>query len=87
MVAAVFTGLVPFTALQEVSSSGQAEALTMALDYAPSGVTLPQTVVAFGSVVAHTAVLLVFQNRIAAHFHVDGADGAASGFRKCAPTF
>ena len=62
VVAAVFTGLVPFTALQEVSSSGQAEALTMALDYvAPSGVTLPQTVVAFGSVVAHTAVLLVFQ--------------------------
>ena len=62
VVAAVFTGLVPFTALQEVSSSGQAEALTMALDYvAPTGVTLPQTVVAFGSVVAHTAVLLVFQ--------------------------
>jgi len=62
VVAAVFTGLVPFTALQEVSSSGQAEALTMALDYvAPPGVTLPQTVVAFGSVVAHTAVLLVFQ--------------------------
>jgi APA family basic amino acid/polyamine antiporter len=34
----------------------------MALDYvAPAGVTLPQTIVAFGSVVAHTAVLLVFQ--------------------------
>jgi basic amino acid/polyamine antiporter, APA family len=62
VVAAVFTGLVPFPELQKVSSSGQAEALTMALDYvAPTGVTLPQTVVAFGSVVAHTAVLLVFQ--------------------------
>ena len=62
VVAAVFTGLVPFTELQKVSSSGQAEALTMALDYvAPSSVTLPQTIVAFGSVVAHTAVLLVFQ--------------------------
>ncbi|HET6891423.1 MAG TPA: amino acid permease [Pyrinomonadaceae bacterium] len=62
IVAAVFTGLIPFPALQKVSSSGQAEALTMALDYvAPSGVTLPQTIVAFGSVVAHTAVLLVFQ--------------------------
>jgi APA family basic amino acid/polyamine antiporter len=62
VVAAVFTGLVPFTILTEVSSSGQAEALTMALDYvAPKGVTLPQTIVAFGSVVAHTAVLLVFQ--------------------------
>ena len=62
VVAAVFTGLIPFPALQQVSSSGQAEALTMALDYvAPPGVTLPQTIVAFGSVVAHTAVLLVFQ--------------------------
>ena len=62
VVAAVFTGLVPFPELQKVSSSGQAEALTMALDYvAPEGVTLPQTIVAFGSVVAHTAVLLVFQ--------------------------
>jgi len=62
VVAAVFTGLVPFTELQKVSSSGQAEALTMALDYvAPQGITWPQTIVAFGSVVAHTAVLLVFQ--------------------------
>ncbi len=62
VVAAVFTGLVPFTELQKVSSSGQAEALTMALDYvAPAGITWPQTIVAFGSVVAHTAVLLVFQ--------------------------
>jgi APA family basic amino acid/polyamine antiporter len=62
IVAAVFTGMVPFPELQKVSSSGQAEALTMALDYvAPAGVTLPQSIVAFGSVVAHTAVLLVFQ--------------------------
>ncbi len=62
VVAAIFTGLIPFPELQKVSSSGQAEALTMALDYvAPQGVTWPQTIVAFGSVVAHTAVLLVFQ--------------------------
>ncbi len=62
VVAAVFTGMIPFPELVKVSSSGQAEALTMALDYvAPPGVTLPQTIVAFGSVVAHTAVLLVFQ--------------------------
>src|SRR5829696_7683020 len=62
VVAAVFTGLIPFTELQKVSSSGQAEALTMALDYvAPTGITWPQTIVAAGSVIAHTAVLLVFQ--------------------------
>lgn len=62
IVAAVFTGLMPFPVLTEVSSSGQAEALTMALDHvATPGVTWPQTIVAAGSVVAHTAVLLVFQ--------------------------
>jgi len=62
IVAAVFTGLIPFPVLREVSSSGQAEALTMALDYvAPAGITWPQTIVAAGSVIAHTAVLLVFQ--------------------------
>jgi basic amino acid/polyamine antiporter, APA family len=62
VVAAIFTGLIPFPELQKVSTSGQAEALTMALDHvAPPGVTWPQTIVAFGSVVAHTAVLLVFQ--------------------------
>ncbi|HKR12606.1 MAG TPA: amino acid permease [Pyrinomonadaceae bacterium] len=62
IVAAIFTGLMPFPVLTEVSSSGQAEALTMALDHvAPAGITWPQTIVAAGSVVAHTAVLLVFQ--------------------------
>jgi APA family basic amino acid/polyamine antiporter len=62
IVAAVFTGLISFPVLQQVSSSGQAEALTMALDHvAPPGITWPQTIVAAGSVVAHTAVLLVFQ--------------------------
>jgi APA family basic amino acid/polyamine antiporter len=64
VVAAVFTGMIPFPELQKVSSSGQAEALTMALDYvAPSGVTLPQTIVAFGSVVAHTAVFSSWASR------------------------
>jgi APA family basic amino acid/polyamine antiporter len=62
IVAAVFTGLIPFPVLQDVPPAGQAEALTMALDYvAPPGITWPQTIVAAGSVIAHTAVLLVFQ--------------------------
>ncbi len=62
IVAAVFTGLMPFSVLKEVPAAGQAEALTMALDYvAPAGITWPQTIVAAGSVIAHTAVLLVFQ--------------------------
>ena len=62
VVAAVFTGIIPYSELSQTNASQQAEALTMALDHvAPKGTTWPSTFVAFGSVVAHTAVLLVFQ--------------------------
>jgi APA family basic amino acid/polyamine antiporter len=62
VVAAVFTGLVPYHELVQTTASQQAESLTMALDHvAPKGTTWPSTFVAFGSVIAHTAVLLVFQ--------------------------
>jgi basic amino acid/polyamine antiporter, APA family len=60
IIAAVFTGMIPYGALVKKLSSEQAEPLTMAMKYA----TMPNWmvgVVAFGSVVAHTAVLLVFQ--------------------------
>jgi APA family basic amino acid/polyamine antiporter len=62
VVAAVFTGIIPYSELSQTNASQQAEALTMALDHvAPKGTTWPSTFVAFGSVIAHTAVLLVFQ--------------------------
>ena len=62
VVAAVFTGLIPYHELVTKLTSEQAEPLTMALtSVSPQGVTWPSTIVAFGSVVAHTAVLLVFQ--------------------------
>jgi len=60
LIAAVFTGMIPFPALVKTVSSEQAEPLTMAMKFAQ----MPNWmvgVVAFGSVVAHTAVLLVFQ--------------------------
>ena len=60
LIAAIFTGMIPYSALVKMLSSEQAEPLTMAMKY----VTMPNWmvgVVAFGSVVAHTAVLLVFQ--------------------------
>ncbi len=60
IIAAVFTGLIPYSALVKTLSSEQAEQLTLAMKY----VSMPNWmvgVVAFGSVVAHTAVLLVFQ--------------------------
>src|SRR5437763_7828791 len=59
-IAAVFTGMIPFSALVKTLSSEQAEPLTMAMKF----VSMPNWmvgVVALGSVVAHTAVLLVFQ--------------------------
>jgi APA family basic amino acid/polyamine antiporter len=60
LIAAVFTGMIPYSALVKTLSSQQAEPLTLAMKY----VSMPNWmvgVVAFGSVVAHTAVLLVFQ--------------------------
>ena len=63
VVAAVFTGIIPYSALVKVLATQQAEPLTLALQYANIEKWGPLFVgiVAFGSVVAHTAVLLVFQ--------------------------
>jgi APA family basic amino acid/polyamine antiporter len=60
VVAAVFTGIIPYSVLVKKLATEQAEPLTMALQYANRG-TFLIGIVAFGSVVAHTAVLLVFQ--------------------------
>src|SRR5262245_57147456 len=63
LVAAVFIGIIPFDVLKQKLATEQAEPLTMALQYANIGrfANLFVGIVAFGSVVAHTAVLLVFQ--------------------------
>ncbi len=63
VVAAVFTGVLPYDVLVKKLASEQAEPLTMALQYAniERFGNLVIGVVAFGSVAAHTAVLLVFQ--------------------------
>ncbi len=61
VVAAVFTGLIPYSELVQRLSSEQAEPLTMALDHVAPQATWASSIVALGSVVAHTAVLLVFQ--------------------------
>jgi len=60
VIALIFTGLIPYSALVKTLATEQAEPLTLAMKY----VSMPGWmvgVVAFGSVVAHTAVLLVFQ--------------------------
>jgi APA family basic amino acid/polyamine antiporter len=60
LIAAVFTGIIPYRDLVNVLSNQQAEPLTLAIEYANIG-KVALTIVAFGSVVAHTAVLFVFQ--------------------------
>lgn len=59
IVAAVFTGIVPFASLKTSLAHEKAEPLTLAMQY----INLPwaAVIVAFGSIVAHIAVLLVLQ--------------------------
>jgi len=60
IVAAVFTGMISFPALTHALATEQAEPLTLAMKH----VAMPNWmvgIVALGSVIAHTAVLLVFQ--------------------------
>lgn len=60
IIAAVFTGMIPYKSLAKALSNQQAEPLTFALQYVHlKGMAI--YIVAFGSVVAHTAVLFVFQ--------------------------
>jgi len=70
-VTAIFVGLIPYEALGDTLAKEKAEPLTLALKYVavehPGGMfserfmNFAAGLVAFGSVVAHTAVLLVFQ--------------------------
>jgi APA family basic amino acid/polyamine antiporter len=61
VVAAVFTGMMPYDELKTRLATDQAEPLTMALNRVAPQAKWATAIVAFGSVVAHTAVLLVFQ--------------------------
>ncbi len=60
IIAGVFTGMIPYRELVKKLSTEQAEPLTLALQYANiKGLFI--YIVALGSVIAHTAVLFVFQ--------------------------
>lgn len=61
LVAGVFTGMVPWDTVRGWTSAQRGESLTMALETVAPQALWQNTVIAFGSVVAHTAVLLVFQ--------------------------
>ena len=61
IVAAMFTGMVPWETIRGWTSAQRGESLTMALETVAPQALWQNTVIAFGSVIAHTAVLLVFQ--------------------------
>ena len=61
VVSAVFTGLISYPDLKLKLATEQAEPLTMALQHAAPSLGWAVGIVAFGSVIAHTAVLLIFQ--------------------------
>ena len=61
IVAAMFTGMVPWETIRGWTSAQRGESLTMALETVAPQALWQNTIIAFGSVIAHTAVLLVFQ--------------------------
>ena len=73
IVAAAFTGLISYPELTSRPPGEQAEALTMALRHVLPNGRWATLVVAVGSVLAHAAVLLVFQLGQAADLLCDGA--------------
>lgn len=86
VVAAVFTGLISYDELKSKLASEQAEPLTLALEHV--GATGAVGIVAFGSVIAHTAVLLVFQLGQPRIFMAMARDGLLPEvFARVHPTF
>ena len=75
VVSAVFTGILPYHVLKEKLATEQAEPLTMALQYRAPDAIWASGIVALGSVIAHTAVLLVFQLGQARIFFSISRDG------------
>jgi APA family basic amino acid/polyamine antiporter len=87
VVAAVFTGMIPYSDLTRRLATEQAEPLTLALDYAHIR-GLAVFIVALGSVIAHTAVLFVFQLGQPRIFFSMARDGLLpSMFAKVHPRF
>ena len=87
LIAAVFTGMIPYSALKNLLSTQQAEPLTIAMEYANiRGWALK--IVAAGSVIAHTAVLFVFQMGQTRIFFSMSRDGLLPAiFRKVHPKY
>ncbi len=77
IVAAVFTGLVPYPLLKGSLAHQKAEPLTLAMQYV--NLNWAAGIVALGSIIAHTAVLLVLQLGQARIFFSMSRDGLLPG--------
>ncbi|MDD5423016.1 MAG: amino acid permease, partial [Candidatus Omnitrophica bacterium] len=77
LVAAVFTGIVPFEQLKTSFAHEKAEPLTLAMQHINLG--WAAIIVAFGSIVAHIAVLLVLQLGQSRIFFSMARDGLLPG--------
>jgi APA family basic amino acid/polyamine antiporter len=87
LIAAVFTGMIPYSQLKNLLATQQAEPLTIAMEYANIRGTALK-IVAAGSVIAHTAVLFVFQLGQTRIFFSMSRDGLLPAmFRKVHPRF
>jgi APA family basic amino acid/polyamine antiporter len=88
LVSVVFTGLISYEDLKAKMASEQAEPLTMALEHVSANLGWAVGIVAFGSVIAHTAVLLVFQLGQPRIFFAMARDGLLpAAFGKVHPRF
>lgn len=88
VIAALFTGMVPFSAMQGWTTNQMAEPLTTALEAAEPGAKVFRMLTAFGAVVSTTAVLLVFQLGQPRIFFSMARDGLLpSGFAKVHPRY
>jgi len=88
VVSMVFTGLISYPDLRAKLATEQAEPLTMALEHASPGLGWAVGIVAFGSVIAHTAVLFIFQLGQPRIFFSMSRDGLLPTiFRKVHPRF
>lgn len=88
IVSVVFTGLISYPDLKAKLATEQAEPLTMALEHVSRNLGWAVGIVAFGSVIAHTAVLLVYQLGQPRIFFAMARDGLLPPvFRKVHPRF
>ena len=87
VVSAVFTGLISYPELKATLATEQAEPLTLALAHVGAHLSWAIGIVAFGALIAHTAVLLCFNSASRASFAMSRDGLLPPMFRAVHPRF